>query len=88
MYSNNPEMIRAEVNKIFVDLFELDEQQLQPESHLFNDLGLDSLDAIDMAIRFQREFQVKPSGEDIKNVQTMADIYSLVERYMPQLKSS
>ncbi len=82
------ETIRAEVNKIFVELFELDESQLQPESHLFNDLGLDSLDAIDMAIRFQREFQVKPNGEDIKAIQTMADIYALVERYAPQLKSS
>lgn len=85
---HSPETIRAEVNKIFVELFELDEAKLQPESHLFNDLGLDSLDAIDMAIRFQREFQVKPSGEDIKAIQTMADIYALVERYAPQLKSS
>lgn len=82
-----PESIRSEVNKIFMELFELKEEQLKPESHLFNDLGLDSLDAIDMAVRFQREFQLKPSHEDIKAIQTMSDIYRLVERYALEKKT-
>jgi len=88
MNPSSPEQIRSEVNRIFVELFELKSEDLKPESHLFNDLGLDSLDAIDMAVRFQREFKLKPSHEDIKGIQTMADIYKLVERYTSDIKST
>jgi acyl carrier protein len=88
MLPSSSEHIRSEVNRIFIELFELKAEDLKPESHLFNDLGLDSLDAIDMAVRFQREFKVKPSHEDIKKIQTMGDIYKLVERYGSDLKSS
>ncbi len=85
MSINNADHIRREVNKLFIELFELKEEQLTPESHLFNDLGLDSLDAIDMAIRFKRDFNVQATNDDFKQIQTLGDIYAMIERYAPSL---
>lgn len=73
--------IRDRVNGIFVELFELKEGSLSPEKRLYEDLGLDSLDAIDMVIRFQKEFRIKPSNQDIQKLKTLGDIYSLVDQY-------
>ena len=73
--------IKAHVNKIFVELFELKETDLADQKLLFEDLGLDSLDAIDMAIRFQKEFRMKPTNLEIQSLRTLGDIYSLVARY-------
>ena len=77
--------ISLEVNKIFAELFELPSEKLRAESHLFNDLGLDSLDAIDMAIRFKRDFNLQATSEDMKSIQTLGDIYALVERFLPTM---
>lgn len=73
--------VKDRVNKIFVDLFELSEGDLQPEKKLFDDLGLDSLDAIDMVIKFQKEFHIKPSNQEIQKLETLGDIYRLIDRY-------
>ena len=75
------EEIRDKINAILTELFEIDPEKIEPSKHLFEDFGLDSLDAIDMAIRFQKEFQVRPSNEELMQIRTVADIYNLGTRY-------
>lgn len=78
---NSGAELKERVNKIFVELFELSENDLQPEKKLFEDLGLDSLDAIDMVIKFQKEFHIKPSNQEIQKLETLGDIYKLIDQY-------
>lgn len=73
--------VKEKVNKIFIDLFELSEKDLSPDKKLFEDLGLDSLDAIDMVIKFQKEFHFKPTNQEIQKLQTLGDIYQLIDHY-------
>ena len=73
--------LHTRVNEIFLNLFEVEEAQLKPEAHLFNDLGLDSLDAIDLVISFQREFSIKPENSELQAIRTLDDVYQLVRRY-------
>jgi acyl carrier protein len=73
--------IKERINRIFVELFEVPAEDLLPEKRLFDDLGLDSLDAIDMVIKFQKEFQIKPSNQEIQRLQTLGDIYALIDHY-------
>ena len=77
----NQDIIKAEVNRILVEQFELDENALKPNLNLFQDLGLDSLDAIDMVIAFQAKFEVKLKDDDMRSIRTLGDIYSMIERY-------
>ncbi|MBO5924154.1 MAG: acyl carrier protein [Lentisphaeria bacterium] len=63
------------VNGAFAEL-DIPEEELQPEKKFFDDLGLDSLDMVDVVISLQRKFGVQLRGnEEIKKVVTLNDLY-------------
>jgi acyl carrier protein len=71
--------IIAMVDDIFVESFEIDRELLKPEAHLFNDLGLDSLDAVDLVVAMQQKFGIRMRNDErIREVRTLADIHRLV----------
>jgi acyl carrier protein len=73
------EQVVAEVNQIFAEVFELSEDKLLPEAQLFSDLGLDSIDAIDLAMSFERKFGVKVDQNLIQSIRTLEDVYRTVQ---------
>lgn len=73
------EMIIAMTNDVFVESFEIEEELLQPQSHLFDDLELDSLDIVDLVVALQQKFGVQIRNEErIKEIRTLGDIYSFI----------
>ena len=68
------------VNGIFSEVFELDAAKLTPEAKLFDELGLDSLDAVDMMANLQERFKVSlRNDERVRAVRTLSDVYALVK---------
>jgi acyl carrier protein len=45
--------ILTQLRDILFDAFEIDPQKVQMQAHLFTDLDLDSIDAVDLAIKVQ-----------------------------------
>ena len=75
----NDEEIRQQINEVIAEEFELDPAQLVPEATLYDDLGLDSLDAVDMVVAMEKSFGVKLANDEaIKAVRTMNDLYNLL----------
>ena len=73
------EEIIGTVNGIFSEVFEIDAARLVPEAKLIDDLGLDSLDAVDMMASLQERFKVSlRNDERVRAVRTLGDIYALV----------
>jgi len=72
------QMIEA-ANKALAAEFELDENLLTPEASFRDDLGLDSLDAVDMVIVLEKTFQLK-IGRDpaIMNIRTIGDMHQYI----------
>lgn len=68
--------VREAVDQIFEEVFEIERDRLHPEAQLFADLGLDSIDAIDLAIAFERKFNVKVDQDLIRSIRTLQDVYS------------
>lgn len=67
------------LQSIFIKEFELEPEQLVPEATLFDDLGLDSLDAVDMVVALEKEFGVKvKDDESIRSVRTLNDLLQLL----------
>jgi acyl carrier protein len=65
--------------KVFEELFEIKREQLQPQAHIFNDLGLDSLDIVDLVVALQKSFGVKIRNEDrVRNIRTLQDIFEFI----------
>jgi len=68
------------VNEVFQEDFELEPNQLLPEANLFTELGLDSLDVVDLVVALQKKFDVSiRDDERIRDIRTMEDLYSFVE---------
>ncbi len=58
--------------------FEFEPAELRLEAHLVDDLDLDSIDAIDLAVRLEEQLGVSFSEEDLKSVQTLEDVVDLI----------
>jgi acyl carrier protein len=76
----NKEFTREEivtlVNDIFIDSFELEAEDLTPEKHIFMDLGLDSLDMVDLIVGLQKKFNINlRDNEAVREIRTLGDIY-------------
>ena len=77
----------SKINSLFVDLFEVEPEKLKPEVLIFEDLGLDSLDAIDLVISFEKHFKFSPPQEELKKLRTLNDVYTLVNVHLPSANS-
>lgn len=76
-------MIEQEVidmtNQVFEESFEIEKEKLQPDMNIFNDLGLDSLDIVDLIVALQHQFDVRiRDDERVKNIRTLGDIYHFI----------
>jgi acyl carrier protein len=66
-------------NKVFEESFETEKERLQPDAHIFRDLGLDSLDIVDLVAALQKSFGVNIRNEErIRNIRTLQDIYDFI----------
>ena len=72
------EEIIEKANLIFVDEFEVDEDELSPEAILRDALELDSLDYVDLVVAIESCFSVKLIAEDFKTVDTLQSFYDLL----------
>ena len=75
---------KAEIyNKLVVilgDEFELDAASISMESDLYKDLGLDSIDAIDLIIRLQEIVGRKIDAETFKSSRTVSDVVNAIHQ--------
>ncbi len=75
----NNESIKEKVNSALVEEFELDAADMHDEAHIRDDLGLDSLDIVDMVIVLEKAFNFKiPNREALAQIQTLGDIYTYI----------
>jgi acyl carrier protein len=67
------------INTSLTEEFELDMTRMVPQAHLRDDLGLDSLDRVDMVIVLQNAFKIKIREEEtIRGIQTLGEIHAYV----------
>lgn len=78
----NREEIEKSVKDILVDEFEVDPAKLAPDVNLFADLDLDSIDAVDLAVRLQQEVKKKIVPEQFRKIRTLRDVVDAVEELL------
>jgi len=79
----NQEKIYQFVVGIFVELFELEAKDIRPDATIFDELGLDSLDMVDLVIEMQSKFKFKiertVDEEKLRAIRTIKDLCLLIE---------
>lgn len=72
------------IHHIFVQGFEVEQDLLSAEARLGDDLGLDSLDAVDLVVALETEFGCQIPEETARSMETLQHIYDYVDQYMTQ----
>lgn len=75
-------------NAALAEEFELDIAAMVPEASFQEDLGLDSLDSVDMVIVLEQEFNIK-IGKDprIATIRTLSDLYEFLQAKKNEIES-
>ncbi len=74
--------ILKKLTSILTEDFEVDENLITPEARLFEDLDLDSIDAVDLAVRVQQFTQKKIPPENFKQIKTINDVVNAIEELL------
>jgi acyl carrier protein len=74
--------IFATLKSVMTELFEIEPERISPESHLYTDLDIDSIDAVDMVVRIREITGKKVKPEDFKEVRTINDVIDAVEKML------
>ena len=74
--------ILAEIKRELSTLFELKPEAITPSARLYDDLDLDSIDAVDLAVRLQELTKKRIRPEQFKAVRTVQDVVDAVEQML------
>jgi len=71
------EVVRI-INQFLIDEIEIEENIIKEDARLKEDLGIDSLDFVDVVVIIEREFGFKIKAEEMANVRTLSDFYNYI----------
>ncbi len=70
--------IFEKIQEMLANLFEIEKSEITLESKLFEELELDSIDAIDLVVKLQKTIGKKIMPEEFKSVRTVQDVVDVV----------
>ena len=74
--------IFEQLKVILVETFEIDPAGIMPSANLFEDLDLDSIDAVDLAIKLQEITNKRIKPQEFKAIRTVGDVVAAVRRLL------
>ncbi len=80
--------IERKVSEFLISEFEVDESLIRPEARLHEDLGIDSLDVVDIVVLVDQIFGFRIVPEELIPVVTLNDFCDYVERKINQKKEN
>ncbi|MBJ2192886.1 MAG: acyl carrier protein [Muribaculaceae bacterium] len=71
--------IENKVRDFLIEDLEVDEEKIYPDARLKEDVGIDSLDFVDIVVIVEKNFGFKIKPEEMAGVATLNDFYSYIE---------
>jgi len=82
--SHSEEEIFDHTKSLMVELFEVEESKINLQSNLYEDLDIDSIDAVDLMVELKNFTGIKIEQEAFREVKTMEDIVRVVHSMLNQ----
>jgi acyl carrier protein len=73
--------IQDKARALISSKMKIDESEITEDKHLFNDLGADSLDFVELSMTLENEFNVKFNEEETSKIKTVGDLFNLIEKH-------
>jgi acyl carrier protein len=71
--------IEKTINEFLVEEIEIEENLIRDDALLKNDLGIDSLDFVDIVVLVERNFGFKIKAEEMTDIRTLRQFYDYIE---------
>ena len=71
--------IEEKVREFLIDDLEIDEEKIAADAQLKEDLGIDSLDFVDIVVIVEKKFGFKIKPEEMANVKTLSQFVNYIE---------
>ncbi|WP_227869773.1 acyl carrier protein [Undibacterium parvum] len=78
------EELYAWVVDLLAEMFELDKADMRPESNLYADLDIDSIDAVDLAVKLKQMTGKRLQPEVFKTIRTISDVVDALSALAPE----
>ena len=83
---NTKEAITKKVKNVFQAEFGIAPSAMKPRANLYKDLGLDSIDAIDLVVRLEVETGLKLKAMELKSIRTFQDVVDVIWKKLQNKK--
>ena len=70
--------VYARLARYLIDMFEVSEEKIRPDARLYEELDLDSIDALDLVVKLQELTGRRISPQEFKTVRTVGDVVDRV----------
>ncbi len=74
--------LEQDVRKLIADIIEMDPAQIEPDAHLVEDLGMDSMMALEILAALEKKFKIKIPEEDLPKITTLNRAVELAKKYV------
>lgn len=74
--------IEKEILSIISEVSGFDEDEIKPESKLFDDLEIDSIKAIEITVALEKKFKISIRDEDIPNITTIQQSFDMAHQLL------
>jgi acyl carrier protein len=85
--SMDHDTLYAWVVDLLAEMFELDKAELTPESNLYADLDIDSIDAVDFAVKLKQLTGKRLQPEVFKTIRTVGDVVAALDSLVEEQAS-
>jgi acyl carrier protein len=79
---NSQEEIYAKIVMVLEELFEIDAQQVSPQARLYEDLDIDSIDAVDLVVELKKITGKKIQPDAFKSVRSVQDVVDAITKLL------
>ena len=69
---------KERIRELIADKLGFDTVEVLPETKLIDDLGMDSLDRVELMVELEREFDISLTDEEIEIIETVQQCFDLV----------
>ena len=80
-YIMSDEEVLVEVKKVLMEEFEVEESLINPEANFYEDLGLDSLDAIDLIVTLNNFYNIEVEPTESEEIRTVQNLIEIVKKH-------
>jgi acyl carrier protein len=75
-------LILSRLRQLLAETFDVDPTRVTPDADLYRDLDLDSIDAVDLAIKLQEMTGKRIKPDEFRSVRTVGDVLLAVDRLL------